>query len=97
MPAAQSNLISAAGFGGEGTTEGPQGAAGLNYQHFTTDLNAHGYLGGTLTKGRRATPDPGSFFSSPPTAGRNLSSAQFAGGADAKSGGGAEEAEAEEY
>lgn len=64
-----------------GPTEGQSGAAALQYQHFTTDTNAHGFLGGTLGRGNRSVPSPGSFFSSPPpSAGRNLSGGQFGTG-----------------
>jgi hypothetical protein len=68
----------AGGVGGGGVQGG--GAAALQYQHFTTDTNAHGFLGGTLGRGNRSVPSPGSFFSAPPTSGRNLSGGQFGEG-----------------
>lgn len=70
---------SVAGFGGAPASTGG-GAAALQYQHFTTDTNAHGFLGGTLGRGNRSVPTPGSFFSAPPTPGRNLSGGQFGAG-----------------
>lgn len=63
---------------------GQSAAASLQYQHFTTDTNAHGFLGGTLGRGNRSVPSPGSFFSTPtaaPQSGeRSLSAGQFGAG-----------------
>ena len=76
-----SNEESVAGFQGQGGAPQTSGAAALRYQHFTTDSNAHGFLGGTLGRGNRAVPSPGSFFSNPPAPGRrNLSGGQFGTG-----------------
>jgi hypothetical protein len=71
---------SVAGFQGGPGGDPSGGAAGLQYQHFTTDTNAHGFLGGTLGRGIQSVPSPGSFFSNPPAAGRNLSGGQFGTG-----------------
>ena len=78
MPAPGQASESVAGFAGQPAM--PGGAAALQYQHFTTDTNAHGFLGGTLGRGNRSVPSPGSFFSSPPRSGRNLSGGQFGEG-----------------
>lgn len=80
MPASNSSNESVGGFSNPGTAPGGGGAAALQYQHFTTDTNAHGFLGGTLGRGNRSVPSPGSFFSAPPHSGRNLSGGQFGTG-----------------
>ena len=73
---------SVGGFSSPGATPGG-GAAALQYQHFTTDTNAGGFLhGGTLGRGTRSVPSTEAFFSSPPpnNSPRNLSGGQFGSG-----------------
>lgn len=87
---------SAAGFGGQANGGGGGGAFQLAQQHYTVDTNAHGFLGGTLGRGNRSVPNPGSFFSSPPTMARNLSAGQFGHGGAPVIGAGINEAQTEE-
>jgi hypothetical protein len=79
MPNPNEQIVTAAGFQGPAAPS-QSAAAGLQYQHFTTDVNAHGFLGGTLGRGPRSVPSANSFFSAPPTSGRNLSAGQFGAG-----------------
>lgn len=86
---------SAAGFGGQANGGGGGGLA-LAQQHYNVDTNAHGFLGGTLGRGNRSVPNPGSFFSAPPNPTRNLSSGQFGHGNAPVIGGGISEGETQE-
>lgn len=87
---------SAAGFGGQANGGGGGGAFALAQQHYTVDTNAHGFLGGTLGRGNRSVPNPGSFFSAPPNPTRNLNAGQFGHGNAPIIGGGITEGETEE-
>ena len=79
---ATEDLVSAGGFaninagGGEGDIDP---AVALRQQHLNTNLNAKGFLGGTLGQGARTAPDPREFFNTPSPQHRNLSGAQFSG------------------
>jgi hypothetical protein len=86
---------SAAGFGGQANGGGTDAAYALAQQHYDINTNAHGYLGGTLGRGSRTVPNPSSFFSSPPSMARHLSSGQFSNSAPIIGGGNEEQAEEE--
>lgn len=86
---------SSAGFGGQANGGGGGGLA-LAQQHYNVDTNAHGFLGGTLGRGNRSVPNPGSFFTAPPNPARNLSAGQFGHGSAPVIGGGVEAGETEE-
>ena len=76
---ATEDLVTAGGFANTDTTGGgdTDPAVALRQQHLNTNLNAKGFLGGTLGQGSRTTPDSKEFFNTPNPQHHNLSAAQF--------------------